>query len=131
MNNAPSFPESRYPCPCCGHLSFRQPPGSYDICPICFWEDDPTQLRWPYLSGGANKPSLAEAQVTYAAIGVCEEHFHRHVRPPTPEEPRENEWRPIDQDLDCFESNEMPFRLGPTDTSTFYWWRPTFWRRQH
>jgi len=32
---------STYPCPCCGYLVFTEPPGSYDICSICFWEDDP------------------------------------------------------------------------------------------
>ena len=25
----------------------NEPPGSHDICSICFWEDDNIQLRWP------------------------------------------------------------------------------------
>jgi hypothetical protein len=56
----------RYPCPCCGYLVFEEEPGSYDICPICFWEDDLSQLRWLDSAGGANRPSLIEAQVTFA-----------------------------------------------------------------
>ena len=35
-----------YPCPCCVYLMFGAPPGSYDICKICFWEDDLSQLRF-------------------------------------------------------------------------------------
>lgn len=52
----------KYPCPCCGYLVFDESPGSHEICPICFWEDDLTQLRFPLMSGGANPVSLIEAQ---------------------------------------------------------------------
>lgn len=38
---------SFYPCPCCGHLVHEAPPGSFQICPVCGWEDDLVQLRWP------------------------------------------------------------------------------------
>jgi rubrerythrin len=38
--------EMKYPCPGCGYLVFDEPPGSYEICPICFWEDDLAQLRF-------------------------------------------------------------------------------------
>ena len=33
------------PCPCCGYLVFDEEPGSYSICPICYWEDDAVQLQ--------------------------------------------------------------------------------------
>jgi hypothetical protein len=59
----------RYPCPCCGHVVFDEPPGSYAICPVCFWVDDPVQLRWPDWAGGANKPSLErEGDVSAAEL---------------------------------------------------------------
>ncbi|WP_123816510.1 CPCC family cysteine-rich protein [Myceligenerans xiligouense] len=38
---------------CCGHQVFDQPPGSFDVCGICFWEDDAIQLRRPDYLGGA------------------------------------------------------------------------------
>ena len=28
-----------YACPCCGFLTLPSR-GGYDICPVCFWEDD-------------------------------------------------------------------------------------------
>jgi len=28
-----------YSCPCCGYLTLPER-GAYDICPVCFWEDD-------------------------------------------------------------------------------------------
>lgn len=29
-----------YDCPCCGLPSLEEPPGCFDTCMICFWEDD-------------------------------------------------------------------------------------------
>ncbi len=30
-------PPARFPCPCCGFLTLpEEPPGTYDICPVCF-----------------------------------------------------------------------------------------------
>ena len=50
------------PVPVLWRSLFREPPGSCDICPICFWEDDNVQLRWPDWAGGANTPALIESQ---------------------------------------------------------------------
>ena len=36
----------KYKCPCCGFYTFdEKPDGNYDICPVCFWEDDPIQAE--------------------------------------------------------------------------------------
>jgi hypothetical protein len=55
-------PNPQYPCPACGFLQFEEPPGSYDICRLCGWEDDHVQLAHPRFRGGANHVSLVEAQ---------------------------------------------------------------------
>ncbi|WP_328516817.1 CPCC family cysteine-rich protein [Ralstonia pseudosolanacearum] len=36
--------------------------GVYEMCPICLWEDDPTQSVDPEYEGGANGRSLIEAR---------------------------------------------------------------------
>lgn len=51
-----------FPCPCCGFLTYEEPPGSYEICSICGWEDDPVQAANPCYAGGANSESLERAQ---------------------------------------------------------------------
>jgi cysteine-rich CPCC protein len=70
----------RYACPCCDFLTFTEAPsGSYDICPVCGWEDDPVQFRDPEFAGGANDPSLLQARAAYQELGAG-------ARPPRPEE---------------------------------------------
>lgn len=122
-------PVSGYPCPCCGHLTFDEPPGSHAICPICLWEDDAVQLRWPDYPGGANMPSLIEAQQIYQEIGACQERLLRYVRPATADEPIESGWRPIDLARDSFEPLDHEDRAPwPAGRTVLYWWRTTFWR---
>lgn len=62
----------KYACPCCGNKTLdEQPPGSYKICPVCFWEDDPLQFKDPDYEGGANGVSLRQAQKNFLEFGVC------------------------------------------------------------
>ncbi len=49
------------PCPCCGSRTISET-GTYEICAVCGWEDDPTQSAEPDYKGGANKESLNEAR---------------------------------------------------------------------
>ncbi len=117
-----------YPCPCCGHLVFAEHPGSYEICPICFWEDDAIQLRWPDYTGGANRPSLRESQVNFARFGAMEERFVAMVQEAGPEDRLDPRWRPIDDATDLFEPPGSNARPWPADRTALYWWRPSFWR---
>jgi hypothetical protein len=48
-------------CPCCYSKTITAR-GEYEICNVCGWEDDPTQLADPAYAGGANKISLSQAQ---------------------------------------------------------------------
>lgn len=54
-----------FKCPVCGQYEFKSGPGSYEICPICGWEDDKAQYKDPNLKGGANKLSLKEYKERY------------------------------------------------------------------
>src|SRR6266404_5196315 len=91
-----------YPCPCCGYDVFGEPPGSFDICPICFWEDDVVQLAFPDLAGGANKCSLIEGQRNFAMFGACELRIKPHVRAPKESEAPNPAWRPLDSERDRY-----------------------------
>jgi hypothetical protein len=113
-----------YPCPCCGYLTFSEPPGSYDLCPICFWEDDAVQLRWPDWAGGANRPSLIDAQLIFQRLGAMEERFLRNVRPPRPDDTRDPEWRLFDPSRDHIEPRKQGERTPwPEDSTALYYWR--------
>ncbi|WP_436850786.1 CPCC family cysteine-rich protein [Streptomyces avermitilis] len=115
---------------CCGRLVHDRPPGSYDICPLCFWEDDAVQLRLPTAAYGPNRIALVDAQVNARDVGACTPLDLSFVRPPLPDEPVDPDWRPIDPLRDRFEDpdGETDARLPwPTDRTTLYWWRPTFW----
>lgn len=73
----------RRACPCCGYRTLGDlSPGSYEICPVCFWEDDLPQFETPDLSGGANRVSLTEAKRNFAEFGACERNALSRVRPP-------------------------------------------------
>lgn len=73
-----------YPCTCCHHYTRDQPSGNFDfeICPVCFWEDDPVQNIHPNSKSGANKVSLNEAKENYRKFGASEEQFIKYVRKP-------------------------------------------------
>jgi hypothetical protein len=76
----------RRACPCCGYLTLEGDPGDYDVCKVCFWEDDPVQLRDPTYEGGANTVSLEQARINYRRHGAAELRFKDAVRPPLPGE---------------------------------------------
>lgn len=53
----------RYPCPCCG-LPTVDEPGIYDICAVCWWEDDGHEGESPF---SPNRLSLARAKENFRA----------------------------------------------------------------
>jgi hypothetical protein len=77
----------RYPCPCCGFLTLTtEPPGSFELCPVCYWEDDSVQSMNPDYVGGANSESLNMAKRNFREIGASSPKALPHVRRPLPEE---------------------------------------------
>ncbi len=74
-------------CPCCHCLTLAER-GGFEICPVCFWEDDgQDDPDADVVRGGPNNVlSLAAARANYQRIGACEERMLAHVRPPLPEE---------------------------------------------
>lgn len=45
---------NKYKCKCCGYYTLSEKPldhngypGTFEICPVCFWEDDSIQYKNP------------------------------------------------------------------------------------
>ncbi len=83
----------KYRCPCCGYYTFSEKPnGSYAICPVCFWEDDPISLARPDYTGGANGISLDQARDNYNHYGACTISMKKFVRTPNEDELSGVDW---------------------------------------
>lgn len=123
----------KFPCPVCGYLVHDRMPGHHQVCPICGWEDDLAQLRFPLMNGGANHVSLLQAQINYQAAGAAEKRNAGHTREPFDSEPQEAEWRPLDEQRDNVEQPRRGEDYSVTypwqDTTVLYYWRDTYWRR--
>jgi hypothetical protein len=76
-------PEEPIPCPCCGFLTLAAI-GNYEICPVCFWEDDGTRDLDQH--SGPNHMTLQQGRENYQHIGACDPHMLKNVRPPHPSE---------------------------------------------
>jgi rubredoxin len=88
--------KEQYTCPCCGYMVLNEePPGTYDICSICYWEDDPIQFDDPDYGGGANKLSLRTAQANFAKYGYSDKSCKDHVRKPTESDKKDPKWVPL------------------------------------
>lgn len=101
-------------CLCCGCLTLDER-GGYDICPVCFWEDDAFLVfsdndfdvlgtgeetyetvgdEFLDLPSGANHGlTLRQGRENYRKFGACEENMREHVRKPRKRELPENQKR--------------------------------------
>lgn len=71
----------QYPCPCCDFLTRSEAEhGTYEICPVCGWDDDDTQFNNEQLAGGANKVCLREAKNNFNAFGAISNEKKSTVR---------------------------------------------------
>ncbi|MGB3513875.1 MAG: DUF6714 family protein [Microcoleaceae cyanobacterium] len=87
-----------HPCPCCGYFTLEQPPpGTYQICPVCFWEDANSFHEW-----GTNDCTVREAQKNFNRWGVCEKEWRNWVRHPTESEARPPNWKTLEEKFDIF-----------------------------
>lgn len=87
----------KYTCPCCGYRTLeKEPPGTFQICKICFWEDDNIQLHKPDYKGGSNEISLREAQKNFLAFGASRKRFLNYVKKPSNKDIKDPEWKLLD-----------------------------------
>ena len=79
--------KKKYKCPCCGYYALKNKPiGEYDICPICFWEDDPLAYINPDECCDCNRVSLNQAKENFKLFGACRKEMVKHTRKPTDDE---------------------------------------------
>jgi hypothetical protein len=75
----------RCPCCYCRTISERD---AFEICPVCFWEDDGQDDRdADDIRGGPNEGlSLTQARANYVRFGAMEREALRQIRAPRPDE---------------------------------------------
>lgn len=77
----------KYQCRCCGNYTLDKPPeGNYEICPVCFWEDNTMAYDEPDEECFCNHVSFNQARKNYKAFGACELDVKNHVRKPNSRE---------------------------------------------
>jgi hypothetical protein len=80
-----------YRCPCCRYRTLHSR-GCFEICKVCFWEDDGQDDHdADVVRGGPNHDlSLLQGQANLARFGAVQKRFRAFVRPPRDDEKIEN-----------------------------------------
>lgn len=65
-------------CPCCDYFTLTNR-GHYDICEICFWEDDGHDLTKLKTHSGPNHMTLEEGRMNFLKFGACTEKSVNYV----------------------------------------------------
>ena len=63
--------EGRAQCPCCDYYSL-QARGGFEICPVCYWEDDGQDLDALDTVSGPNHITLRKARLNFEGIGASD-----------------------------------------------------------
>jgi hypothetical protein len=66
--------EQLFTCPCCGYRTLDGR-GDYDVCKVCYWEDDNTND--PACRSSPNHMTLGEARRRFATLGTIFDDGHR------------------------------------------------------
>jgi hypothetical protein len=66
-------------CPCCDYFTLDER-YDWDICPVCFWEDEPYDPSHPDSPAPANHGlTLRQARANFRDFGACEAAMLKHV----------------------------------------------------
>lgn len=68
----PMVPEGEFQCPCCDYYTLAGRAG-FEICPICYWEDDGQDMGELDRVSGPNHITLRAARENFERIGASDE----------------------------------------------------------
>lgn len=85
-----------HPCPCCGYRTLPGR-GDYDLCPVCWWEDDGVE---PWEVSGPNGQTLVHAQHEFLTDDRPYRQREGKVRAPRKKEARDPDWQPLERTPD-------------------------------
>ena len=86
MNSRRELEQGRAACLVCGNLTLSKR-GAFEICPVCFWEDEGAIDDPDEPSDGPNgNLSLSEARRNYREFGAVASEFADKARQPRLEE---------------------------------------------
>ena len=73
------MPNTFEQCDCCDY--FTIPEGEdYEICPVCFWEQDTFGISEPRQASGPNHGlSLLDGRANFKEFGACDKRFVSNV----------------------------------------------------
>ncbi|WP_278378636.1 CPCC family cysteine-rich protein [Chryseobacterium arthrosphaerae] len=74
--NVNGVPEELFPCACCNYKTIKEK-GNYEICKVCFWEDDGNDDNSKY--SHVNHMTLKEAKDNFKAKGAILDKFLKFV----------------------------------------------------
>jgi hypothetical protein len=91
--------KARYYCVVCGYKTLELYK-EWDICPICFWEDDclgEVDTRSP----ANGELWISQAQANFMRYGACDPAKRKYVRPPGPKDVRRPDFKPFDRAVEA------------------------------
>lgn len=68
-------------CQCCDYFTLSER-GCWELCKVCFWEDEELDFDAPDFVSGANHITLREGRENFSRLGACEKRVARFVCSP-------------------------------------------------
>lgn len=69
---------SEFQCPCCDYFTLGER-GGYEICLVCFWEDDGNDLNELDKHSGPNHIPLRQGRQNFEKLGACDSTMIKNV----------------------------------------------------
>ena len=68
----------KFQCSCCDYFTLEER-GGYEVCPICFWEDDGMDIDEADTHSGPNHITLREGRQNFKKLGACDSAMVKNI----------------------------------------------------